>query len=352
MPLSIYDRVDFLRKAGWGGSQEKPVGSDWSQRKYFRITKGTRTAILLHGVPDHDPRATPGHKFTDFIEIGRFLKNAELSVPTIYASDLQRGLMLIEDFGSHEFTEFADIDGPQRADIYRLATRCLVYMYKKVPVGMMDVPSYFDSHIHTGRRRVVDWYVPAVLGRENPDHLVDEYLSIWTSIEKSLPPVTIRFQHGDFHPGNLYYLPDRSGIAQVGLIDYQGGVKGPAPYDLVNLLEDARRIVPDDIRMACLDLFVVELGEKEKESFLAWYPVLAAQFHFRVIGQAIKLAVRSDITRLMDLIPVLCAHIKRDLSNPLLAPLKDWFDGLGVTFDPEAKIDLKQVVPLIRPDAF
>ncbi len=352
MQLSAYERADFLKKSGWSGVEGVPIGEDWSQRKYFRVIKGSRSAILVHAVPDDDLRSVPGHKLGDFVDIGRFLKKTDVSVPEVYAFDLNHGLLLIEDFGDRDFSGLIAEGGARQMDLYKLAANCLIHLYKRAAYVPIDLPDYFESHIHTGRRRVVDWYMPAVLGRRNPDGVAEEYLDIWEDIEKSLPPVVRRFQHADYHPGNLIYLPDRLGIKQVGLIDFQGGVMGPAPYDLVNLLEDARRIVPQEIKDACLAQFTASLSGAEKESFQMWYPVLAAQFHFRVIGQAIKLAMKSNITRLMDLLPVLAVHIQKDLQNPALAPMKDWFDRQGVDFSEDHKIDLVKLAPFIRPDAF
>lgn len=352
MSFSHHERAEFLENAGWDGCLLSPVGEDWSQRKYFRIEKGCRTAILVHTVSDDDPQATAGHKLCDFVRIGKALSEINISVPQVYAHDLHHGLMLVEDFGTQDFADLIDRGGLQRADLYHLATKCLIHMYRNTPDVFIAAPDYYSSHIHEGRRRVVDWYLPAIRRESNEDGLTEDYLSLWREIESGLPPVVKRFQHADFHPGNLIYLPEREGIRQVGLIDFQGGVMGPAPYDLVNLLEDARRMVPDDIREECLYYFLSVLEEKDRESFLAWYPVLAAQFHFRVIGQAIRLAVRSDITRLLGLMPVLCAHIRRDLQNPLLMPMKIWFDDQGISFDPDQVINLQGLSSLIRPDAF
>ncbi len=353
MPLSVYERAEFLKNSGWSGVSGEPIGEDWSQRKYFRIKKGAKSAILVHSVPDYDPKAVAGHKLGDFIDIGKFLSSLSVSVPEIYATDLNHGMMLIEDFGDRDFIELVSDKNKQRqADAYRLATQCLMHLYKTGASIPIDITDYSLSHIHKGRQRVVDWYVPAVLKSKNPDSLLKDYLALWDKIEIGLPPVEKRFLHGDFHPGNLMYLPDRVGYHQVGLIDFQGGMVGPAPYDLVNLLEDARRDVPEAIKQDCLNQFVAVLSAEERESFLAWYPVLAAQFHFRVIGQAIKLALRSDITRLMGLMPVLSRHIQKDLKNPLLAPMRQWFDDLGVSFDPDIKIDLNEIRTFIRSDAF
>lgn len=350
--LSPYDRVEFLKNSGWSNATESPVGEDWSQRKIFRVERKHRTAILMHAVPDDDPRSTPGHALKDFITISNYLRHIECSAPVVYAQDLRKGLLLVEDFGRDVFADTLVSQPEFQSDLYNLATRTLIHLYHKTEFVDVAIPDYFKGHIHKGRSRVVDWYMPAVLERRNPDGMTDDFMEVLKLIEKKLPPVRRRFLHADYHLGNLMWLPARNGIQQTGLVDFQGALMGPAPYDLVNLLDDARRVVPEDIREHCLDKFYQELKGEDADSFRAWYPVLACHFHCRVIGQAIKLAVRNDKTRLMDLIPILRRHLRRDLDHPILAPLKRWFKDAGVDFSVETPINLASAAQFIRSDAF
>jgi aminoglycoside/choline kinase family phosphotransferase len=249
---------------------------------------------------------------------------------------------LVEDFGS---AGFQDTEYPAAVDV-------LAELYRKTETIAIALPDYYQSHVHTGRRRVVDWYLPAVTKTKNPDGLAENYLDVWTQIESGLPPVPRRFLHGDFHPGNMMILNNREGVRRIGLLDFQGAMIGPAPYDLVNLLDDARRIVPEDIRQNGLVRMTSGMGTTEKESFLLWYPVLAAQFHCRVIGQAIRLALSDNKTRLLALLPTVSEHLRRDLENPVLAPMKDWFAGQGVSFGDVPEISPEALRPIIREDAF
>lgn len=351
-PLSQAQRAEFLKQSGWSGVSETGVGEDWSQRKFFRIEKSGRSAILMQAVPDDDPRSTPGHKLRDFVTISGYLKQIGLSAPRVYAQDLQHGFLLVEDFGNQDFASLIGQGAGRERDLYILATRTLTHLYNKTEFIPIDLPDYNSGHIHKGRQRIVDWYMPSVLGRQNPDGLVEEYLNIWKKIEKTLPRVKRRMLHGDFHPANLMWLPERIGIEQAGLIDFQGAMMGPAPYDLVNLLDDARRQVPDDLRKECMELYVAGMTAEEKESILAWYPVLATQFHCRVIGQALRLAIRDGKERLLAIIPVLRRHMIRDLSQPVLLPLKDWFTKQGLDFTENSPIDLEKASKTIRSDAF
>lgn len=350
-PLLQVQRIEFLRNSGWAGSHEIPISGDWSQRAFFRMDRKGKTSILIQSFPDDDPRATPGHKLKDFVRISEYLNELGLSAPDIYAQDMAHGLLLVEDFGSQDFLSLILQSKGMERDMYLLATSSLKYLYKKTEFIAIDLPDYFSSHIHKGHQRVVDWYIPAVLGRTNSDQMVTDYLAIWKQIEKELPPPRRRFVHGDFHPGNLMWLPARQHFRQAGFLDFQQAMIGPTPYDLVNLLEDARREVPIELREECLRFYTDGLSNEDRENILAWYPVLATQFHCRVIGQAIRLALRDQKTRLLSIIPVLRRHIIRDLGNPHLKLLKDWFLSQGIDFRETTPIDLEKIKGFIRPDA-
>jgi aminoglycoside/choline kinase family phosphotransferase len=343
---------DFLKDAGWAGAAEETVGEDWSQRHISRLELKGLTAILMQAVPDDDPRATPGHKLGDYIRIADYLKNLGLSVPEIYAAAPTHGLLLVEDFGRRSFHDLLQDREEDAAALYLNATDVLIHLYKNTQSLDAGFPDYYAGHIHTGRRRVMDWYVPALRNRRNEDGLTEEYLKVWDHIEETLPPLPIRFLHIDFHPHNLLWLPQRDGVRKTGLIDFQGGMRGPAPYDLANLLQDARRIVPDDIQKMCMQRFLENIPPGDRDIFYAWYPVLACQFHCRIIGQAIRLAVRDRKTRLLSLISTLQHHLRADLDHPLLKPLRDFFAKNAVGFSDALIVDPVRLGPLIRDDAF
>lgn len=345
--LDLDAKRNFLQEAGWSDAVEQSVGEDWSQRHIIRLSKGGKTSILMHSLPDDDPRLTPGHKQGDYIRIAKYLSELGLSAPQLYESDPARGLLLVEDFGETSFHELG-----ASPEMYLAATDVLIHLYQNTAHPSIELPDYYQGHIHIGRRRVIDWYAPAIRGRMNEDGLVDQYLQVWDDIEKTLPPVPKRFLHIDFHPHNLMWLSDRAGVKRVGLIDFQGAMLGGAPYDLANLLRDARRIVPDDIQQQCLAKFSAALPSDEWDVFHAWYKVLAAQFHCRVIGQALRLAIKLDKTHLLGIMPVLQQQLEIDLKDPLLAPLATFFKENQIGFSAPFDADLSRIEPLIRKDAF
>lgn len=333
-------RAAFLQQAGWPTAAFEPVGEDWSIRKFYRLKKGERSAILIESLPDTDPNAPSGHLLGDFVRIAEKLRGIGLSVPEIYAADPATGFLLTEDFGATSFRDVLDKKFLPQQQLYMLATDVLVRLHEQGQ-GITDVPDYFQSYVHKGRRRLVDWYMPIALSRPNPAGLVDDYMDVWDEIMNTLPVPQKGFQHIDFHLQNLLWLPGREGIAQCGVIDFQGGMHGPVPYDLANLLDDIRVLVPENIRAPCLERFLHAVPAGDREALQGWYDVLAAQFHSRILGQVYKLALVANKTRLLKYMPIVTDHFKRGLKKPILKPLKNWLEKQGVIdliipdFDPE-----------------
>jgi len=332
-------RESFLKKHGW--SIVSTVGQDSSVRRYFRLRKGEQTAILMETVPDGSPHATPGHSVSDFIEISEWLNSIGANAPNIYEMDEPHGLLILEDFGGICF-KYAAASGEDQSQLYDIASQTLDHI-ANYPCDL-DLPQYYDSHVHRRHRRVIDWYVPLSRGVKNEDGLVEEYKSIWEDIEKALPPCPQSFVHVDYHAENLMWLPQEQGIKRCGILDFQGAMIGPAPYDLVNLLEDARTDVSQDLKEKILS--------NQSEEFRAWFRVLATQFHCRVIGQFIKMAVMDENERYLQHIPRLEKYLREGLNDPLLAPLKSFFDQQKVDFSSLGDFNSQQVREFIRSDAY
>ncbi len=319
-------KLEFLSREGWLDAAETRVGEDWSLRRFTRLSQNGRTAILLQSVPDDDPLAMRGHKLGEYVTISNYLEQLGFNVPEILAQDIDRGLLLMGDFGDRSLHDVFEDNASDLKEWYLKATDILVDLYKKTPFNDLNLASYYDGHIHPARRFIIDYYLPHVTGKSADEKTAQHYLKVWDDIEESLPSIPFRFLYIDFHPQNLMIDGDR-----LGLIDFQGAYWGPVPYDLVNLLEDARRIVSADIKQACLQRYLDCIPVNEREAFKEWYAVLSAQFHCRVIGQAVKLA-QNGKPRLMDYVPTLQKHLAADLKSPTLRPLKDFLAGIGIGF--------------------
>lgn len=323
----------YLKRYGYKIIETIP--QDASSRQYFRIIdRKDKTAIFMKDNP-HETRI--GHRTSDFIRVALWLREIGLSAPQIYDVDEEKGFAVIEDLGKTDFRRAME-RGHSKKELYHLAHDVLKFWADKLPD--FPLPDYYESSIHHLHRDVVNWYVPFVREQKNPDGLAEDYWEIWEGIEKKLPPCPKGFMHIDYHIENLMWMPERQGLKRCGLLDFQAANWGPLPYDLVNLLEDARADVPQDIQD--------EILKGYDEDFLAWYRVLGTQFHCRVIGLFIKLPVLQGKMKYLEHIPRMCRYLQKDLQNPILKPVKEFFDDWGVDFAVPDDINIENVMAYVR----
>lgn len=335
-------RQDFLRRNIAGAFTETLIAADWASRRYFRITQASvETVILMEAIPDHTGAYTPGHKVSDFIRIAKGLRTAGIHAPQILLADEHEGFVLIEDFGNVNVYDALD-SGEDYDVLYGAATDVLIRMRDNVDTGALSLPSYYDSHVHKGRQRIVDWYVPATRGEKNNDDLLPSYLAAWEEVERNAPSCPMGFVHGDFHMQNLMRLEN-----DLGVLDFQGAMYGPLPYDIANLLEDIRRDVPEDIHDAMLARY--SAGNAE---FALWFRIMATQFHCRILGQVLRLAIAGGRPGFLKFIPRVQNYIVRGLQDPALAPLAKWMRDEKIDLAAERCFDPEYVRIFIRPDAF
>jgi len=333
-------RAAFLALHGWEGASAQRIGADCAFRRYTRLhhrRDGARV-ILMESVPDGHAIATPGHKIGDFVRIAGYLQDCGLAAPQIFAADEPGGYLLLEDFGDLSFKAAAEQGVPVK-QLYGLATDILAHLRRHIPPPTLALPAYYDSHVHVGRRRLIDWYWPCINRCAAPDGLAEEYLAVWDEIEAGLPPVPQGFLHIDYHFENLMWRPEQEGMACAGLLDFQGAMHGPLPYDLANLLEDARVDVPATLKEAMIARFCRDMDQVERAIFADWYRVLATQFHCRVAGQFIRLALRDGKDRYLVHLPRVQNYIAAALEQPVLAPLQRWCAARRLSFDGTPEIN-------------
>lgn len=329
-PIIDYMIDVFLDECGWQKARRVKMGADWSSRYYIRLTSGYEKAILLVSPPDDDPASVAGHKVGDVIRINGHLHRLGLSAPRIYGMDEGQGLVLMEDFGT---TMLERVKGADQKDAYVAAAQVLKTFRDHPEALDIKLIDYYDGHVYKALRFMPEFYMPAVLGHTGD---VAAYLSLWTDVLMNLPPCPTCFTHIDFFAENLMWLPERGGTDRVGILDYQGAVKGPFVYDLVNLLEDARRLVPDDVKAAARAACTDGLSPEDRELFDLWYPVMAAQFHARVLGQVFKLSAVNGRDDLMKHRTRLEGYLSRELASvPALSEIRRFLADSGVTFAKE-----------------
>ncbi len=310
MSSDLPEGVDsFLETAGWGGAVIEPLPGDASFRRYFRLRNGDQGALLMHAPPPHED---PG----PFLHVGKWLIEHGHRAPLIHAEDAPNGLVLIEDFGLDRMRDWLD-DNPAAEDAtYRAAIDALVELHKcpPGPFAPYDLPTYLREV-----RLFTQWFCPAA------GIVVDEagHDAAWTKV---LAPLIARQQPGvtvlrDYHAENIMLLPQGA----QGLIDFQDALVGHPAYDLVSLLQDARRDVSPALEQLMLDHYIARAGVDG--DFMADYALLGAQRNAKIVGIFTRLWQRDGKPRYLSLIPRVWEAMERDLAHPALAPVAEWFDA-------------------------
>jgi N-acetylmuramate 1-kinase len=305
---------EFLASCGWRGAQILPLAGDASFRRYFRVVHEDRTAVLMDAPPPHeDPRP--------FIAVAEWLVARGLSAPEILARDLEKGLLLIGDFGDWRLREWLDDNPAAERELYERATDVLVHLHQHPP--MDGLPVHGLEQWLTELELFTDWYCPAV----GVDVDVDAYRAAWTAVlapvaEDGLGPVTVL---RDYHAENIMLVGEREGVAHFGLLDFQDALAGHPAYDLASVLEDARRDVPPEIERAMIDRYVLATGHGE--AFERAYWGLAAQRNTRILGVFTRLWKRDNKPHYRRFQPRMWGLLERDLAQPHLKPVRDWFDA-------------------------
>jgi aminoglycoside/choline kinase family phosphotransferase len=302
---------DFLAQAGWGDAEILPLAGDASFRRYFRAVAPGRSAVLMDAPPPHeDPRP--------FLTIADWLCERGFAAPEIYARDLDNGLVLLEDFGDARMRETADAAPESELRLYEQAVDVLVALrgHGAAPLASYDAPT-----LHREAALVTEWYCPAV--GITPD--VAGYRAAWDAVfDLALGGDKVTVLR-DYHAENIMLIEHGPRKGFMGLLDFQDALAGHPAYDLVSLLQDARRDVHPDLEAALLARYRRTTGVGD--DFVDAYHVLGAQRNAKIVGIFTRLWQRDGKPRYPGLCPRVWGYLNRDLEMPALAPVKAWFDA-------------------------
>ena len=300
--------ADFLAKLGWGEGEVLPLAGDASFRRYFRVADHGRSAILMDAPPPHeDPRP--------FIAVAQWLVEHGFPAPAIFGTDLDQGLVLIEDFGDARMRETVDAAPESLLRMYEAAVDILIRL-RSEPAGPWR--AYDRGELHRESNLLVEWYCPAI-GLAVDTAGYDEAWDAVFDHALAAEPVTVL---RDYHAENLMLI---GGTEALGLLDFQDALAGHPAYDLVSLLQDARRDVEPEIEAAMLARYRRVTGAGD--DFDAAYHVLGAQRNAKIIGIFTRLWQRDGKPRYPAMCPRVWRYLNRDLDHPALAPVKAWFDA-------------------------
>ena len=347
----------FLSEAGWGHAERRALAGDASTRRYERLVADRGSMVLMDAPPDAEAPTCPdgaspqdrmalgynaiaclaGPDSGPFVAVSDWLHESGLSAPQIVSADLAKGLLLLEDLGDGLYTQMID-GGADEALLYRAALDVLVHLHTQTAPSLLPVRgradfairAYDSLALQAEADLLIDWYWPQVFGQDPDDSARQAYGEIWRGLAEAMARDTTVVVLRDYHAQNLLWLPDRKGVARVGLIDFQDAVLGSPAYDLVSLLEDARRDVSPELADQMLNYYVAQRraaqSSFDEDAFRSAYALFGAQRNAKIVGIFARLCRRDGKPQYLDYLPRVWRYLESDLAHPSLAELKSWFD--------------------------
>lgn len=323
MPMSDRAALShaFLQRAGWGDAVRSKLAGDASFRKYERLNRSGEPAVLMDAPP-------PQEDIRPFTRIARHLDSLGYSAPRILAEDAEHGFLLLEDLGDDLFARLLKSGGDERM-LYEATIDFLLDLHRHPAPA--DLAPYDEDRLIEEAELFIDWYLPALTGRDTPANLRQAFRFLWgilaPEVGMDAAPERRVLVLRDFHAENLIWLPKRSGPARLGLLDFQDAVAGHPAYDLVSLLEDARRDVDPDFAEAMLQRYIAGSGADDAD-FRRMYAILGAQRNIRILGIFTRLWKRDGKQQYQAFMPRMWGLVERDLAHPALTDLRGWFDAM------------------------
>jgi N-acetylmuramate 1-kinase len=336
----------FLDSTGWGEAERRPLPGDASTRRYIRLAHGPNTAMLLDQPQGAETAACPPDADdATRIKLG-YNAVARLAGPdtrqfAAVAAELtanSKGLLLTEDLGDARFADII-LAGEAEAPLYAAAVEVLAELHRHQATATLRQATGISANLLPYDRLALltevellpEWFVPVASGAAATNAARETYREAWMRALQglsALPPVmTLR----DYHAENLMWLPDREGVARVGLLDFQDALAGSPAYDLISLLEDARRDVSPDLAEAMTAHYVAQRRRQsaafDEAALRQDAAILAAQRNAKIIGIFARLWKRDGKPRYLGFLPRMWGYMARDLSHPAMADLKRWFDA-------------------------
>jgi aminoglycoside/choline kinase family phosphotransferase len=305
---------NFLNQNQITNYQLQKIPGDASFRHYFRAILADKSFIIMDAPPEKED-------VHPFCNIADFLLSKDFSAPKIFARDYQNGLLLLEDFGNDSYRKAIE-GGGDEIDLYKDAVDLLVNLKQVKPP--QDLAIYDSKLLLREAMLFVDWYLPNIAKIAITPAQIEEFQQIWLDLFSRLSPAK-NLVLRDYHAENLMIVANRQGIKRVGLLDFQDAVIGSAAYDLVSLLEDARRSVSQNIQQKMLQHYL-EQSNCDEEQFMLDYQILSLQRNIKIIGIFSRLAFRDHKQNYLDFLPRVFGYINPRLEDNSLFVIRKFLE--------------------------
>ncbi len=344
----VRELCQFLDKTPYADAGAEYLQGDASTRSYARLVLPGRSAVLMNSPRQPDgPPIRDGKPYsqlvhlaedvTPFVAVADALRECSLSAPAIYAFDLDRGFLIIEDLGDRVFA--AEVaKRHDMAELWGAAVDVLLSLAETPPRERLPIeghapyclPDFDADAMLTEASLLIDWFWPALHGKPMPEALREEFVALWGPLLGEAAESHRGWVLRDYHSPNLMWLPMRVGVKRIGLLDFQDALRGPLAYDLVSLLQDARLDVPEALERDQLARYCAARSAQSQHfssaQFRMHYATLGAQRNSKILGIFARLAKRDGKRGYLAHIPRVARYLERDLAHPGLARLRRFYE--------------------------
>ena len=308
------DARQFLDNTDWSAAACEPLTGDASVRKYFRLRQEGLTAVLM------DASANP-ETVVPFIQMDQHLRQLEFSTPDILAQDDSKGFLLLEDFGDDTFARLLD-RASEAEQLFALGTDVLIALHQQAQAIPKGLRAYQPEKMLADLELFLEWCTPRISEAGKA-----EFRTVWREVLPLAHQVPASLLLRDYHAANLMLLPEREGVRRAGLLDFQDAYQGPVTYDLMSLLEDARRDLPEGLREGMVTRYLARFPGLDGDAFKTSLAVLAALRHTRVLAIFERLSRFERKHEYKQLhFPRVQGLLQSALRHPVLAGVKRWIE--------------------------
>jgi len=345
----------LLQQTGFAAAARSPLAGDASTRRYERLALGDRKAVLMDAPPSAEAPPCPAGATVEerrslgwnatarlaasrveaFAAVAGHLKKIGLNAPEIYGVDLEHGYAVLEDLGDGLYARVIADGGADEIALYQEASRVLAHAHAAPIPSRLEGPGgaswplldYDALALEVNADLFVDW-----LPMAEPDIRVDDKARArWGEVRDALIVKALGFPRAftirDYHAENLLWLPERDGLARVGLLDFQDAIRGWRAWDFAMLLDDARRDVSPAAREAAIRAYLDASGAEEAP-FRRELAVLGALNTMRILGRFAQLAYDGK-TKYAAFMPREWGHLARALQHPSLEDARAFVESVA-----------------------
>ena len=293
-----------IEDLGFAGASIAPASVDASFRRYFRVTRGADSYIVMDAPPEKEDSGP-------FLKVARILGSLDLNVPIILARDMARGFLLLSDLGSRQYLDALPVDGA--ADrLYADALRSLRTMQTAAAGLSQGLPRYDRTLLLREMELLPEWFLVRHLGLTLEARERAMLESLFESLVEAAVAQPACFVHRDYHSRNLLLTDENN----PGILDFQDAVWGPVTYDLASLLKDCYIAWPParvrqwvlEYRESLLEAgFELNAGDAQ---FMRWFDLTGLQRHIKVLGIFARLFYRDGKSQYLQDLPRVLAYVR------------------------------------------